>query len=867
VFEFLYGRQGGDTQKGWRGMLEREPLSDFLPYRSYSQADQLYNLTDGSVGHLWEIQPVAYAGEQILAAVKRLLTMDMPADAQLQFILYADPYIDDYLDSYQSLKTRNRKVVQDNVASYVKFWRENSGGARQLRGIPLRNFRVFIALKSGRALDQDVVASIRESLAKFGVRSVPAEGPDGLLAILRRLFSDMRVRKNGTCEDGKPLRKQILGAGEPYMFKGACPKIGAQYARCFTPQAIPKQVSAEKINRLFGGIMGIMDDTRQITAPFLYSMTVFFKPTKTDILTKAHVTGLQKGGAKFSSDLERRTEEFQWISDVIESGEKVLRFVPIMWVFGWDQDQVREAVSRAKGMWNDLGFAVQDESYLSKPLFIMSLPFGFYDEGNNLRTLDRDFMAPVSTLAHLIPVQGDYRGAGKPSIMLVGRKGQLVTVDLFDPGNNNQNFLVSAESGAGKSFFLNYLTNQYYAQNSKIRIIDIGYSYQKMCSLMGGRFLDIGADAKLCINPFDFKAGDKEELDLGIQTASAALGLMCSSASGRDLDEESLNLLRLASRWVIETGRGATGVDAAREFLATFPDQIEAFDEAKVAFLIDRARALAFNLQPFCSEGEYGSYFNGKSTFDISKDDFVVVELERLRQFPQLFGVIVLQVMNAVTQDLYLGDRSVPNFILFEEAAAFLKENLAGGRAKNFKSVIEAGYRRARKYNGAIGTVIQSVMDLRSFGDVGEVIWDNAATKFLLQGETYGRAAAAKVIDHEGFALELLKSVTNNKPNYSEVFIDSPHGIGIGRLVVDPHTYWMNTSAADEVARYSKLVAVGLTPAQAIEALVNGTDQSLLAKRLTPPGEAAPGDARSGETKPRETKSGEKKSEEVRAAE
>ncbi|WP_262695991.1 TraC family protein [Kordiimonas aquimaris] len=852
MFEFLYGRQGGDTQKGWRGMLEREPLSDFLPYRSYSETEQLYNLTDGSVGHLWEILPVAYAGEQILAAVKRLLNMDMPADAQLQFILYGDPYIDDYLDSYQSLKTRNRKVVQDNVASYVKFWRENSGGARQLRGIPLRNFRVFIALKSGRALDQDVVASIRESLAKFGVRSVPAEGPDGLLAILRRLFSDMRVRKNGTCEDGKPLRKQMLGAGEPYMFKGACPKIGAQYARCFTPQAIPKQVSAEKINRLFGGIMGIMDDTRQITAPFLYSMTVFFKPTKTDILTKAHVTGLQKGGAKFSTDLERRTEEFQWISDVIESGEKVLRFVPIMWVFGWDQDQVREAVSRAKGMWNDLGFAVQDESYLNKPLFIMSLPFGFYDEGNNLRTLDRDFMAPVSTLAHLIPVQGDYRGAGKPSMMLVGRKGQLVTVDLFDPGNNNQNFLVSAESGAGKSFFLNYLTNQYYAQNSKIRIIDIGYSYQKMCSLMGGRFLDIGADAKLCINPFDFKAGDKEELDLGIQTASAALGLMCSSASGRDLDEESLNLLRLASRWVIETGRGATGVDAAREFLATFPDQIEAFDEAKVAFLIDRARALAFNLQPFCSEGEYGSYFNGKSTFDISKDDFVVVELERLRQFPQLFGVIVLQVMNAVTQDLYLGDRSVPNFILFEEAAAFLKENLAGGRAKNFKSVIEAGYRRARKYNGAIGTVIQSVMDLKSFGDVGEVIWDNAATKFLLQGETYGRAAAAKVIDHEGFALELLKSVTNNKPNYSEVFIDSPHGIGIGRLVVDPHTYWMNTSAADEVARYSKLVAVGLTPAQAIEALVNGTDQALLAKRLTPPGA---------------TRSGIKKSEEVRAAE
>ena len=45
----------------------------------------------------------------------------------------------------------------------------------------------------------------------------------------------------------------------------------------------------------------------------------------------------------------------------------------------------------------------------------------------------------------------------------------------------------------------------------------------------------------------------------------------------------------------------------------------------------------------------------------------------------------------------------------------------------------------------------------------------------------------------------------------------------------------MNTSAADEVARYAKLVAIGLTPAHAIEALVKGTDQTLLAKRLTAP--------------------------------
>jgi len=191
--------------------------------------------------------------------------------------------------------------------------------------------------------------------------------------------------------------------------------------------------------------------------------------------------------------------------------------------------------------------------------------------------------------------------------------------------------------------------------------------------------------------------------------------------------------------------------------------------------------------------------------------------------------------MNAVTQDLYLGDRSVETIILFEEAAEFLKDNLAGGRAQNFKAVIEAGYRRARKYRGSFGIVAQSVLDLQTFGDVGDVIWDNSATKFLLQGDSYGKAAKKGVIPYEGFTLNLLKSVSNNKPNYSEVFIDSPFGIGIGRIVVDPHTYWMNTSAPEEVARYNKLLGIGLTPAQAIDALVEGRDQTLLAKRLRGP--------------------------------
>jgi len=122
----------------------------------------------------------------------------------------------------------------------------------------------------------------------------------------------------------------------------------------------------------------------------------------------------------------------------------------------------------------------------------------------------------------------------------------------------------------------------------------------------------------------------------------------------------------------------------------------------------------------------------------------------------------------------------------------------------------------AFKYQGSFGVVLQSMNDLLLFGGTGQVILENAATRFLLQGSTYDRAVENKILDYSGFVLDLLKSVRNNKPNYSEVFIDSPLGLGIARLVVDPFSYWINTSAPQEVAAFEARLRSGRSPLEAI---------------------------------------------------
>src|SRR3546814_16431615 len=108
---------------------------------------------------------------------------------------------------------------------------------------------------------------------------------------------------------------------------------------------------------------------------------------------------------------------------------------------------------------------------------------------------------PVKAAVLMAPIQTDFRGGGRPARLYTGLKGQLVTLDLFDPRINNYNFIVSAESGAGKSFLLNNLCQQYFAQNALIRIIDIGGSYRKLCTLCSGRYIALGEE-HLVLTPF-----------------------------------------------------------------------------------------------------------------------------------------------------------------------------------------------------------------------------------------------------------------------------------------------------------------------------------------------------------------------------
>ena len=296
-----------------------------------------------------------------------------------------------------------------------------------------------------------------------------------------------------------------------------------------------------------------------------------------------------------------------------------------------------------------------------------------------------------------------------------------------------------------------------------------------------------------------------KDIDEDLHIVSAIIAQMVYSYTNISPSEIEMSLIKTAVRKTWNHHGNDGQIDHVYEWLAGAMDDT----------LKEQSEYLARCLLDFTSKGTYGRWFSGKSTLDISQDRFVVLELEDLKEQKELFSVIILQLISYISGDLYRSDRTRKQIIVFDEAWQFLDQNNDG----IMKDVIEGGYRRARKYNGSFITITQGLMDLKKFGATGEVILANSAFRLLLGSTDYAAAKRAGLIDYSPFHMELLSSVTTARGRYSEIFMDTPQGLGVARLIVDPFSYWMFTSDARDNAKINDLLKQGKSYAQAFEIL------------------------------------------------
>jgi conjugal transfer ATP-binding protein TraC len=164
--------------------------------------------------------------------------------------------------------------------------------------------------------------------------------------------------------------------------------------------------------------------------------------------------------------------------------------------------------------------------------------------------------------------------------------------------------------------------------------------------------------------------------------------------------------------------------------------------------------------------------------------------------------------------------RPFQKFLLIDEAW----DLLAQGDIAKF---IEDAYRRIRKYGGSCTVITQGVGDLHGT-PTGKVIVENSAHMFLLKQkpDAIDALVESKQLNLEPFEQRLMKSVTTIKGKFSEIYIRSNMGKGVGRLVVPRMTSLLYSTSADEVAALRERRELGMSQLDAINDLIKERDSA-----------------------------------------
>ena len=226
---------------------------------------------------------------------------------------------------------------------------------------------------------------------------------------------------------------------------------------------------------------------------------------------------------------------------------------------------------------------------------------------------------------------------------------------------------------------------------------------------------------------------------------------------------------------------------------------------------------MATQIYPFTTKGSYGQVFNGGDPITFN-NRFTVLELEELNGMPMLRQVVLLQLIFQIQQAIFLApNRNQKKLVMIDEAWDLLKE----GQTAKF---MEAAYRKFRKYGASAIIATQSIADLYNAADnqIGQAIAANSAFNFLLgqKEQTVEQVKEKKQLALSEGGFELLKTVRTVKGVYSEIFIQSNAGTGIGRLIVSDFEKLMFTTDATDIARINQYVQMGATYSDAINQIL-----------------------------------------------
>lgn len=794
---------------------------DYLPWLCFDEETNLFICDGNYIGFCFSTIPLSGFDSTMEKRFRSLLQFEFPKGVYLQFNLMV---FDDVSDHVMGLRQARAGGVSDPLiaaatANTVDFIIKGAQGIGT--SIPVRNSVLLISLKMPI---EEIMPSLEETESAVRLQRELAEALTSIGFLNLRVLNDtellynlsMIMNRNPNAawrtgrmpvDESKFLREQVLDYDTTISVDEKVVRVGDAYVASLSAKKVPKKTYFGVAERYS---VDPLSGERGIPCAHMISCTIKFEDLmemKPKLERKRQYNGNYANGpfGVLLPEYGRRFQDLTMINEVISDGQQIHRFTLNFLLFSRSEDEALRNATTARTYLNELGFAIMEDAGVVFQMMRSSLPLGAEKEDE--KNLARFKMMNTSAIAAFVPCFYEWRGTPTPLISLIGRGGQVMGFSPFDSGTN-YNITVSAESGAGKSFFSNEMISAILATGGKVWVIDVGRSYMKLCETLGGQFLSFEQDAEICLNPFS-SVTSRENFD---EVQDILLNLLSTMAAPKDgLNDVQTAHLKGILLEQFKLHGNAMSVDHIAE--ACFERAIELGDGPDNQFKDKRISDIGFGLKAFCSDGQYGKYFNGPANIDFRKN-FVLLELEELKSQKHLQTVVLLLLIYQIQHGMYMGDRSMKKLMLIDEAWDLLSDPQIAG-------FIEAGYRRFRKYNGAACTITQSLTDLYD-SKSGEAVLNNSACTIMLQqkSQTLDRLSTGETPYFERPLAERLKTVRTVPGRYSEVFIRTSYGQGIGRFVVDPFRALLYSTKPDDVADIKRFTDQGYDTQKAIKSVL-----------------------------------------------
>jgi len=811
-------------------------FSEQLPYTTWRESESVFYLEGASpgsvdgVGFVLELCPQTGATEQ-MAAILGSLVAACPKGAGLQISLFATNQLDDHLAAYEALRP-DTGLFRKFAARRAAFYRAGARGALfASRPYQLRHVRIALSVVLSCADLADMgrlqqLLALREAMTAT-LKSVylfshvwDAADLINWCALVLNPQEMIHGRPPRLAYDPEAeLRHQILAADTlhrvaPEGLRFGLPELGNEtVVKAFSVRNYPASHGLHGMAALLGD--GFQPNLG-VPSPFLITLgvrTLDYDATRHAVTLKsARATqNASSQMARFQSDLVEKKRDWDLAQRAFDAGGSLVQLYHQVLVFA-----PREAHARAehavRAVWRARGFELMPDTYMQVQALLASLPLTLSPAlQHDIAAARRFSTKTLANAVNLAPLLGEWTGHGAPVIPLFGRRGQAMGIDLFSNTAGNYNAAVVGTSGSGKSAFMNEIALSYLSTGARVWIVDVGRSYQKLCHAVGGAFIEFGDESHFSLNPFALV----EDIDADMEMLRPVVAQMVSPNA--PLDQYQLSWLDIAIRAVwYDHGRDATLTQLAEHLKTACKDEDDRCDP--------RVRDMGVQLFPFTADGAYGRFFAGGPPLDLDRD-FIVLELEELKAKKDLQAVVLLMLMYRITREMYL-TRERRKLVIVDEAWELLRGVTTG-------EFLEAGYRRARKYNGAFITGTQSIEDYTK-SPAANAALENADWVFMLRQKPESLAAleASQRLPMNETIRAMLRSLQTEHGAFAEVFVYCPMGYGVGLVIFDPFTLLLASSKAEDMLAVDAYRRRGLSTEDAIE--------HVLADRRAPGGREGP---------------------------